>query len=105
MLARYVDWPQPFKYLQFPDPGLRITVERRGDGSARVGVEVERPVKSLFLSVVVEDGDERDWEVVWSDNNLDVVPEDPQEIFVRNLGVRRIQYAYLGGEKVKLLAE
>lgn len=103
LLARYVDWPEPYKYVQFPNPGLKITVKRAVHGSAVVRVEVERPVKSLFFSV--QEPDEKDWEVMWSDNNLDVVPEDPQEIMVKNLGQRKIQYVYLGGEKMKTLVE
>ncbi|KAF5360479.1 hypothetical protein D9756_004513 [Leucocoprinus leucothites] len=103
VLARHVNWPEPYKYVQFPDPGLKVTVKREVNGSAVLRVEVERPVKSLFFSV--QEADERDWEVLWSDNNLDVVPGDPQEIVVKNLRQRKIQYAYLGGEKAKALTE
>ncbi|KXN85061.1 putative beta-mannosidase B [Leucoagaricus sp. SymC.cos] len=103
VLARYVDWPEPYKYVQFPDPGLLVSLERHADGSAVLGVEVDRPVKGLFFSV--QESDERDWEVIWSDNNLDVVPEDPQVIVIKKLRDRKVQYAYLGGETAKALIE
>ncbi len=98
MLARHTDWPQPFKFLKFPDPGLTLSVVKENDEELVFSVKVDRPLKSLFFSVV--DADERDWE--WSDNNLDVVPRDPQTVVVRGLGRRRIQYAYLGSERAKI---
>lgn len=67
VLARFADWPQPYRYLDFPDPGLRLTVERDN-----VLIEVARPAKGLVLSI--DGGDE----VGWSDNALDVMPGDPQ---------------------------
>ncbi|RDB15256.1 Beta-mannosidase B [Hypsizygus marmoreus] len=97
VLARAVDWPQPFRYLEVPDPGVKVQVGVGGDAEM-VQVQVERSVKCLFLSA---DGEGE--EVVWSDNALDVVPDDPRVIVARGLGGRRIKAAWLGKEKASFV--
>ncbi|KAF8651012.1 hypothetical protein AX16_004970 [Volvariella volvacea WC 439] len=89
VLARHVDWPQPYKYLGFPDPGANIKVT-----GEVLTVEVQRPVKCLFFSVEGGDG-----EVKWSDNALDVIPGDPQTVTARGLAGRRVEVVYLGKER------
>ncbi|KAI0642837.1 glycoside hydrolase [Trametes meyenii] len=92
VLARYADWPQPFRYVDFPDPGLRVRV-----AGEEVTVEVERPVKGLFLTV-----DGADMEPAkWSDNALDVFPGEPQTVEVRGLAGKnvRLRAAYMGCER------
>lgn len=93
VLARYADWPQPFRHVDIPDPGLRIDVE-----GEEVSIEVERPVKGLLLSV---DGEGE--EVKWSDNALDVIPGDGQVVLAKGLSGRAIKIAYLGKEKASKL--
>lgn len=85
LLARNADWPQPYRYLTFNDPGLNMKV----DGET-IRIEVQRPVKGLVLSV---DGTP---EVKWSDNALDVTPDDPQTVLAEGLGGRNINVRYLG---------
>ena len=85
VLARNVDWPQPYRYLTFPDPGLNLKV----DGET-VQIESQRPVKGVVLSV---DGTP---EVKWSDNALDVIPGDPQTVLAEGLGGRTIKTRYMG---------
>lgn len=94
VLARFADWPQPYRYLAIPDPALSIAV----DGEA-ITLSVQRPVKGLFLTVV-EVGEE----VKWSDNALDVVPGDPQTIIAKGLGDRALQVAYLGKEQATVIS-
>ncbi|KAF9465788.1 glycoside hydrolase superfamily [Collybia nuda] len=89
VLARFADWPQPYRYLAIPDPRLAVKV----DGEM-ITVSVERPVKALFFGV-----DGAGEEVKWSDNALDVTPGDPQTITVKGLGKRRLTVAYLGKER------
>ncbi|KAF8073394.1 glycoside hydrolase [Lyophyllum atratum] len=93
LLARYADWPQPYRYLAIPDPQLRVEV--KGD---HVTLAVERPVKGLWLSAEGEGS-----EVSWSDNALDVVPGDPQTITAKGLGDRKLRVAYLGKEKASVI--
>jgi beta-mannosidase len=89
VIARYVDWPQPFKFTDFPDPKLDIKV----DGEDVI-IEAKYPVKGLVLSV-----DEAGEEVKWSDNALDLVPGDVQKVRAKGLKGRKIKVAHLGEEK------
>ncbi len=68
VLARAALWPQPLKYLPLRDPGIRV--EALGGGRFRVSAA--RPAKGVWLAA--------GGEVEWSDNMLDVLPGDPQEI-------------------------
>ncbi|KAI0353465.1 glycoside hydrolase family 2 protein [Trametes cingulata] len=87
VLGRYSNWPEPYKYLKFPaDVGLQIVV---GADGARVQLSATRPVKGLVLDV--EGADAR-----WSDQAIDLVPDDPQTITVQGLDGRTIHARYLG---------
>ena len=96
VIARYSDWPQPYRHVEFPDPKLSLLVTADGK---QVTISVHRPVKALVLSVDSESGAEDDVEVKWSDNALDVVPGDPQTVIARGLGTRRVKVAYMGSEQ------
>ncbi|KAF7294523.1 hypothetical protein MKEN_01445000 [Mycena kentingensis (nom. inval.)] len=102
VLARFADWPQPFRFLQskmLAEPGLVVDVnERDGDGEAMVSVNAEKPVKGLVLSVLGEGPD-----VKFSDNALDIVPGDAQVVKVRGLNGRKVAVAFLGQEKAREL--
>lgn len=91
VIARYADWPQPYRHTDYPDPGLQVEV--RGE---EVEVSVRRPVKGLVLSV--EDGGNGE-EVKWSDNALDVLPGWPQTVRTTRLGGREVKVAYMGKER------
>ncbi|KNZ80314.1 putative beta-mannosidase B [Termitomyces sp. J132] len=93
VLARFADWPQPYRYLDVPDPQLSVELI-----DEQVTVSVQRPVKGLWFSV---DGDGP--EVSWNDNSLDVVPGDSQVITAKGLGDRKLKVAYLGKEKASLV--
>jgi len=89
VLSRYVDWPQPLKLIDFPDPGLKVQV--KGD---EVTVEVSKPVKGLVLDV--EGATDT---VKWSDNAIDVMPGDPQTLLAKGLKGRKLIAAYMGKER------
>lgn len=91
ILARFTDWPQPYRYLDFPEPGLEVSIERE---TSKLTLSVIKPVKGLVLSVQGE-GEE----VKWSDNALDIMPGDPQVVVAYGLGDRAVSVAYLGHEK------
>ncbi len=74
VLARAAYWPEPLKYLPLKDPDL--TVERNEEDILRV--RVKRPAKGVFFSA--------DKELSWSDNMLDMLPDDEQRIHVQGLG-------------------
>lgn len=89
LVARDMDWPQPLKYLQFPERNVRVDV--RGD---KIYVSAERPVKCLVFT----EGEG----VRFSDNGIDVAPGDEQVITVSGLELGNgkekgeLDYCYLG---------
>ncbi|QRV98035.1 beta-mannosidase [Ceratobasidium sp. AG-Ba] len=86
VLARYVDWPQPYRSYDPPNPSLSISV----DGE-QVSISVERPAKGVVLSIEGEaDG------VNWSDNALDLIPGEPQTVKALGLGGRKVTARWLG---------
>nr|GAT59392.1 glycoside hydrolase family 2 protein [Mycena chlorophos] len=84
VLARYSNWPEPFKFLNFGNPAIEVKV----DGE-QVTLSTNRPVKGLVLDVEGED-------VKWSDQALDLVPDDAQTIRAEGLAGRKVLLRYLG---------
>ena len=78
VVARATLWAEPFKYVTMPDP--EIALERDGD---YVRLQATRPAKGVWL----EAGDG----VEWSDNMLDLLPDDPQTVTARGLGDQPVQ--------------
>ncbi|EED80557.1 hypothetical protein POSPLDRAFT_128099 [Postia placenta Mad-698-R] len=91
VIARYADWPQPYRHVDVPNPGLRIKID-----DELIAIDVEKPVKGLFFSTDDETGENN---VRWSDNALDVMPGDKQCIQAKGLGGKRVKVAYLGNER------
>ena len=89
VLARYADWPQPYKYLTLPDPGLTVSIDRT---AGKVEVEVKKPAKCVFFTT---DGDV---DPKWSDNALDLMPGEKTILDVEGLGEQTISVARLGRE-------
>lgn len=93
VLARCADWPQPFKYVEPPEPGLHF--ERVGE---RVSIRAERPVKGLFLTTDDEPGNL----VQWSDNALNLMPGDEQVVEAKGIkSGNTLRYSYFGSEKAQ----
>ncbi|HEY8745355.1 MAG TPA: hypothetical protein VIU62_19880, partial [Chloroflexota bacterium] len=74
VVARAALWPEPFKYLTLPDPGLQI--ERLSND--RLRLTVQRPAKGVLLAA---DPDQR-----WGDNLLDLQPDDDQIVSAPGIG-------------------
>lgn len=85
LIARDTDWPQPLKYLPFPDRGVKVEV--KGDA---MHVSVQRPVKCLVF-------EERQG-CHLTDSAIDLVPGDEQVITVKGLkkGDKALDWTYLG---------
>jgi len=83
-IARAALWPEPYKYLTLPDP--QIMLERQD--AHTLHVEAKRPAKGVWLSA--NDG------VQWSDNMLDLFPNDPQIIKASGLENGDIEVRWLG---------
>ncbi|KAI0772055.1 glycoside hydrolase family 2 protein [Trametes elegans] len=87
VLARHSNWPEPYKYIKFPaDAALQIAVGADGE---RVTLSTNRPLKGVVLDVDGADAH-------WSDQAIDLVPDDPQVVTVKGLAGRTIHARYLG---------
>ncbi|EQL01852.1 beta-mannosidase [Ophiocordyceps sinensis CO18] len=87
-VARYVNWPEPLKYLHLQKPKhLRAELS---DDEKTVRVSAEVPVKGLALEC-------EDDEVGFDDNLLDIVPGETVSIGVRGASKKTaIKTQYLG---------
>lgn len=100
VLAKTVDWPQPYKLLDPPSPGFTTELDAiTKDGTQVIKLSADRPVKGVLLSV---EGGEDD--VRWSDNGFDVIPGHTERIVVKGLRGRPLRVAYLGAENAQVLA-
>ncbi|KAF7798913.1 hypothetical protein EIP86_010141 [Pleurotus ostreatoroseus] len=107
VLARYSNWPEPFKYLTFPavdQLGLQIRVGPDGES---VTLSTERPIKGIVLDIDVEGPSAPasasaaaaaadDAEVQWGDQAIDLVPGDVQVIRAVGLQGRKVAARFLG---------
>jgi beta-mannosidase len=85
VVARDMDWPQPLKYLRFPNRNAKVEV--KGD---KMHVSAERPVKCLVF-------EEREG-CRLSDSALDLAPGDEQVVKMEGLKDRDepLRWTYLG---------
>ncbi|KAK4689681.1 beta-mannosidase, partial [Tremellales sp. Uapishka_1] len=84
ILARYANWPEPYKYLRYPKTELEIAYH--GDA---IVLSCDNPVKGIILEVEGE-------ECTWSDQAIDLFPGDPQRVTVKGLKGRKVMARYLG---------
>lgn len=81
--------PEPFKFINFPPPkdlGFKVTIASDGES---VELSTGRPMKGIVLDV---DG----LPAKWSDQAIDLVPDDPQVVKVVGLKGRSVKTRYLG---------
>jgi beta-mannosidase len=81
--ARAALWTEPYKYLHLPDPMIIMDLE----GQETIRLRAIRPAKGVLLSA--GDG------VEWSDNMLDLMPDDEIVIKAHGLGDRPVQIRWL----------
>ncbi|CEL57611.1 beta-mannosidase [Rhizoctonia solani AG-1 IB] len=93
VLARYSNWPEPFKFIHFPTPeqvGLKISTSKGEDPSETlVSLSTSIPIKGIILDTEGEDAK-------WSDQAIDLVPGDDQVVVVNGLKGRTVRARYLG---------
>ncbi|KAK4053706.1 hypothetical protein OIV83_001362 [Microbotryomycetes sp. JL201] len=93
ILARFVSWPEPLKFLQFAN---NDTARLKIDFSHKlqeVRISAQAPVKGLMLKFEPE--------AFVSDNGIDLMPGDEQVISTRGLTARtQVTWRYLGDEHV-----
>jgi beta-mannosidase len=73
VVARFALWPEPLKYVTLPDPGLTLTRTPHNGGES-LRLDVARPAKA----VVLDAGPDAEL----SDNGIDLMPGDPQDVVV-----------------------
>ncbi|KDQ64291.1 glycoside hydrolase family 2 protein [Jaapia argillacea MUCL 33604] len=89
VLGRYSNWPEPFKYINYPDiKDLGFTITTGADGES-VKLSTMKPIKGIVLDV---DGDD----VKWGDQAIDLVPGDPQIVKASGLKGRQVRARFLG---------
>jgi beta-mannosidase len=88
LLARWVDWPEPLKFVQFKK-GVEVKIEV-GEGEVRISADA--PVKGVVLSVDIEEGED----AVWEDNFVDLVPGEMVKIKVEGVRGRKVKARWLG---------
>jgi len=87
VLARYSNWPEPFKFINFPT-GTEVKAIVSSDGES-VTLSTNRPVKGIVI-----DADGPD--IKWSDQGIDLVPDDPQTIRAIGLKGAQVKLRFLG---------
>ncbi|KAH9948346.1 glycoside hydrolase family 2 protein [Amylocystis lapponica] len=82
VLGRYSNWPEPFKF------GLGLAVAVASDGES-VELSTRKPIKGIVLDVEGEYAQ-------FSDQAIDLVPDDPQVVKVVGLKGREVKVRFLG---------
>jgi len=114
VLARIVDWPEPFRYLIWPlDTTVDVVVtwmeagpsgESEGSGIVhehKVSVRANHPVKGVWLEPIYDGNETEDEpEPLWSDNMFDLLPGEELLILVKGLRGRRVKARFLGDWEV-----
>jgi beta-mannosidase len=87
-IARYINWPEPLKYVHLQKP-KHLTAEMSRDGKS-VDLSVEVPVKGVALEC-------EDDEVVFGDNLIDLVPGEVVSVAVKGANkATKVELRYLG---------
>lgn len=107
ILARVMDWPEPYRYLWWPDDTRVAVSVRQGAGGVRddnlswehtVTVSSNHPVKGVWLEPVY-DGQEsqQEPEPLWEDNMFDLMPglDNAVSVGVNGLRGRKVQARFL----------
>ncbi|CAK7566236.1 MAG: hypothetical protein SEPTF4163_004174 [Sporothrix epigloea] len=102
-IARYVNWPEPLKYLHLPQPE-QLTVRlatKNSDGSGHIvdaiELSAEVPVKGLAFEVHEDESNAEADAVRFDDNLVDLVPGETLRIAVKGaVTTTRFTTRYLG---------
>jgi beta-mannosidase len=87
-------WPEPFKYLKLPDPQLELKYL----DAHTLQIQSLRPAKGVWLEVAATGQPP----INWSDNMLDLMPNQPQLITVASsLHDQKIKIKWLGQTEVE----
>ncbi|CAK7201573.1 hypothetical protein SEUCBS139899_004279 [Sporothrix eucalyptigena] len=103
-VARFIDWPEPYRYLEWPnDTKLDIGVKHGDNGSATVSVVSNQPLKGVWLEPVyaTEDATKTDAEPRWDDNLFDLMPGQAITVGVTGLNGNEVHARFLADWEVQ----
>lgn len=89
VLARWVSWPEPLKFLYFAKD-LKVSAEVVAGGDSVV-LSTNAPAKGVVLSVPIEEGEDAQW----ADNFIDLVPGEKLTVGVKGLEGRSVKLRWL----------
>lgn len=99
VLARYVDWPEPYRYLNWPKDtsiSIKVSSNASSEWENKITVVSAQPLKGVWLEPVY-DGSEEDNEPepLWEDNMFDLMPGREISVGVRGLKGRKVQARFM----------
>ncbi|KEF60400.1 uncharacterized protein A1O9_01960 [Exophiala aquamarina CBS 119918] len=111
-LARFVDWPEPFRYLLWPaDTKVTVSVEplrisnsiddQGIDFDDEVTVVANQPIKGCWMEPMYDGTESEDEpEPLWTDNMFDLLPGEEMKVKVRGLRGRNVKVRFLADWEV-----
>ena len=87
VVARFTLWPEPLKYVPFPDPGLTINRSPH-DGAELLRLEVARPARAIVLDAGPD--------AELADNGFDLMPGDAYDVLLQGSAESQIGVRWLG---------
>lgn len=109
VVARHVDWPEPYRYLEWPnDTKLDVAVvhvdakdAKEGADDAHVTVVANQPLKGVWLEPVYDGTEAHDsFEPRWEDNMFDLLPGQAITVGVAGLNGRQVSARFLADWEV-----
>lgn len=91
VVARAAEFPEPFKYHDFPNPEL--SVEVLGENTLRL--TARKPAKGVWLDT--------DRAAHWDDNFLDLRPGEARTVTARDLGGQTVRLRFLNAPEALLV--
>ncbi|PGH09850.1 hypothetical protein AJ79_05576 [Helicocarpus griseus UAMH5409] len=91
VLATDAAWPQPLKYLDFPDRNVDFRIAPERD---HIAISAERPVKGFVF--------EETKGMKLSDNGFDLIPGEKKQIKVSGTDTESLRWTYIGAPAASL---
>jgi beta-mannosidase len=110
-VARFIDWPEPYRYLYWPDDtklSIKVSPAQRSaesdwedDWETRVAISSNRHLKGVWVEPVYN-GTEADDEMdpLWSDNMIDLIAGEEVTLLAKGLKGRDVNARFLADWEV-----
>ncbi|KIW98715.1 uncharacterized protein Z519_00377 [Cladophialophora bantiana CBS 173.52] len=112
VLARFTDWPEPYRYLRWPtDTRVTVSVQSVKNDKTNtdndthfenlVTITANQPLKGCWLEPVYDGNEKEDEpEPLWDDNMFDILPGQEVEVGVNGLRGRKVNVRFLADWEV-----